>query len=119
VVQGIILDVKQALRQLDTNYRLIEQTRIARLAATENLRTLEVQKQTIRGLTPEFLDLELSRQEALAQAELREIGALTDYNLALAQYYAATGTTLQIRGIVVEPPTAQQLIDAGPRAPRR
>lgn len=110
-VQTVLLEVKTALRNLETNYQLIEQTKIARLAATENLRTLEVQGETIRGFTPEFLDLQFTRQRALAEAELEEIRALTDYNIGLAEYYAATGAALARRGLRVAPPTSDELLN--------
>ncbi len=95
VVQEVVLAVKTALRNVETNYRLIEQTRTARLAAAENLRTLQVQEQTIQSLTPDFLDLKLRRQQALAQAELEEVLALTGYNIAIAELYSAMGTALE------------------------
>lgn len=110
-VQTVLLEVKTALRNLETNYQLIEQTRIARLAATENLRTLEVQGETTRGFTPEFLDLQFTRQRSLADAELQEIQALTDYNIGLAEYYASTGATLARRGLRVAPPTTDELLN--------
>lgn len=110
VVQDVFLQLKGALRDLETNYTLIEQTRTARLAATENLRTLIVQKQTIQSLTPDFLDLEFRRQESLASAELDEIRALADYNIAIADFDAATGLTLDRRGIIVSPPDADALL---------
>lgn len=118
-VQSVILEVKTALRNLETNYLLIEQTRIARLAATENLRTLEVQGETTRGFTPEFLDLQFTRQRALADAELQELQALADYSIGLAEYYAATGSTLIRRGLKVEPPTADDLLRTNAPPPRR
>ncbi len=110
VVQDVFLQLKGALRDLETNYTLIEQTRTARLAAAENLRTLLVQKQTIQSLTPDFLDLELRRQESLANAELEEIRALADYNIALADFNAAMGLTLDRRGIAITPPDADALL---------
>lgn len=94
-VQQVILEVKNALDSVLTNYKLIEQTRTSRYAATEVLRALLVEKETIRGYTVERLDLELNRQEALANAEREEVGALIDYNIALAQLAAATGTALE------------------------
>ncbi|HBS28096.1 MAG TPA: hypothetical protein DEB06_01285 [Phycisphaerales bacterium] len=94
-VQDIALEVRTALRNLSTNYRLIEQTRTARLAAAENLRTLLVQEQTIQSLTPDFLDLKFRRQEALAAAEGDEVQALADYSIALAELHRATGTALE------------------------
>lgn len=116
-VQAVLLEVKISLRNISTNYRLIEQTRIGRLAATENLRTLEVQGETTRGFTPEFLDLQFTRQRALADAELQEIQALADYNIGLAEYYAATGSSLARRGLKVVPPTTDDLL--GSRADDR
>lgn len=94
-IQRVMLDVKTTLRDLTTSYQLIEQTRTARLAAAENLRTLLVEEQNIRALTPDFLDLKLRRQEALAQAELQEVQAIVDYNTAIAAHFAALGTALE------------------------
>lgn len=94
-VQQAVLAVKRSLRDVVTNYALIEQTRSARLAAAENLRTLQVEEETMRGLTPDFLDLKLRRQEALASAELQEIRSIVDYNTSLADLYNATGSALE------------------------
>lgn len=113
VVQQVVLQVKTALRDISTNYRLIEQRRTSRLAATENLRTLLVQERTIQSLTPDFLDLKFSRQELLAQAELDELRSLVEYNIALADYHAATGTALSRNRIRLVVPNADDaLLDA-------
>lgn len=95
VVQQVVLDVKTALRNVSTNWQLIEQNRSSRLAASENLRTLLVQEQTIQSLTPDFLDLKFRRQDSLANAEIAELSALINYNIALADYYRATGIALE------------------------
>lgn len=95
VLQRVALEVKTALRNVTTNYQLIEQTRTSRLAATENLRTLQVQEQTIQSLTPDFLDLKFRRQEALANAEADEVSAIIDYSISLADYYASMGAALE------------------------
>ena len=95
VVQQVVLEVKTALRNVSTNYQLIEQNRSSRLAAAENLRTLQVLEQTVQSLTPDFLDLKFRRQEALATAEVAELQALINYNIALAEYSRATGTALE------------------------
>jgi len=108
-VQLVALEVRTALRNLDTNYRLIEQTRVARLAAAENLRTLQVQEQTIQSLTPDFLDLKLRRQDALSVAELREIQALVDYSTALAELHRSMGTSLERNRIRFVVPDAGDL----------
>lgn len=115
VVQRIVLEVKDALRDVTTNYLLIEQTRSARVAAAENLRTLEVREETLQSLTPEFLDLKLRFQQSLASAEQRELAALTEYNVALARLYAAMGTALErnrIQFVVPDAPGAGALSPA-------
>lgn len=106
-VQQVVLEVKNALDNVTTNYKLIEQTRTSRYAATEVLRALLVEKETIRGYTVERLDLELNRQESLANAEREEVAALIDYNVALAELASATGTALERNRIdfrVEDPP---------------
>ncbi len=95
-VQQVILEVKNALDNLTTNYRLIEQERINRIAAAESLRVLQVQKEKgPGGYTIERLETELNQQERLANAERGEIQALVDYAISLAESHRAMGTTLQ------------------------
>jgi outer membrane protein len=116
-LQNIALEVKLALYDLVTNYALIEQTRAARVAAAENVRTLLVQEEFTAGQTAEFLDLKLRRQEALAAAEQDEIGALTQYNTSLARLYAAMGTALQRNQIQFTVPDVPQLDPVNPLFP--
>lgn len=111
-IQGIVSEVNNALRNLQTNYELIEQTRAARIAATENVRTLDVKQVTTTGMTPEFLNLRLGRQESLAQAEVEELQALTDYNISLARLFAAMGTTLKRNRINFDVPDVEPIKDA-------
>lgn len=116
-IQNIALEVKRALYDLVTNYILIEQTRAARVAAAESLRTLLVEEELLVGLTAEFLDLKLRRQEALAAAEQDEVEALIQYNISLARLYAAMGTTLQRNQIKFDVPDAPQLAPTNPFYP--
>lgn len=109
-VQQVAFDVKEALRQVVTTYKLIEQTRTSRIAATENLRTLLVQEQFIQSLTPDFLDRKLNRQEALAQAEIDEVRSITTYNKAIARLHAAMGTALERNRIKLEIPDADAML---------
>lgn len=96
VIQQVTLDVKNALDDVVTNYKLIEQARLSRIAAAEALRTLLVEKElTDRGYTVERLDLELGQQEQLAAAERAEVAALIEYQTALAELYRAQGTALE------------------------
>jgi len=93
-VQQVIGEVKNSLRSVTLNYKLITQTRDSRLAASDVLRSLLVEKQLTKSYTVERLDLELNRQESLASAEREEVQAVVDYNSAVADLYAAIGRTL-------------------------
>jgi outer membrane protein TolC len=93
-IQAITNEVKTALRNVGTNYQLIIKTHLARVAASEVLRSLTLQGELIQDVSPERLDLELGRQEALAQAERAEIESLVAYNVAVAEWFAAQGTAL-------------------------
>lgn len=106
-VRQITLEVKNALRDVETGYRLIAQTRIARIAAAENLRALRVQIETTGGYTAFNLDQWLNRQQLLASAEIEEAQSLASYNTAVARLYAAIGTSADRNGIrVVTPESA-------------
>lgn len=109
-IQQVLLEVKNSLNNVTTNYRLIEQTRVSRFAASEVLRALEVEKQTIGRYTVERLDLEFNRQESLAQAEREEILALSDYNTAIAELSAAMGSTLERNQIEFVVPTPDEAL---------
>jgi outer membrane protein len=105
-VQQITLEVRTALERVALNYQLITQTRTGRVAAAESLRSFLVEKELQRGFTVEALNLELNRQESLAQAEREEIAALADYNSSLAELYQAMGTTLDRNNIKFVVPEA-------------
>ncbi|MFN7020729.1 MAG: TolC family protein [Phycisphaerales bacterium] len=103
-LQNVFSEVKNQLRNIATDYALIEDTRVARLAAAEELRQLLNDEETTAGLTPEFLDLKLRQQQSLAAAEQQENQALVDYNIALARLHLATGTALERNRILFEVP---------------
>jgi outer membrane protein TolC len=98
-VQQVVSETKSALNRVVLNYPLIEQTRTSRVAAAEVLRVLLVEKEQGGGYTVERLDLELNREESLAAAEREEVEALAEYNAAIADLYAAMGTTLERNNI--------------------
>jgi outer membrane protein TolC len=101
-VQNAVFQVKDALRSIDAQYRLIEQTRAYRLAQAENLRALLVDEQTIATLTPEFLALKFQRQQELANAQVQEMTALVEYSGAIAQLWQAMGTGLQMNRVELQ-----------------
>ncbi len=90
-LQNVILEVKNALRDVTTNAELIRANRSFRIAQAENLRTLLIEEDLLVGLTPEFLNLKFSRQETLAQARRQEVQAIANFNKSLATLRRATG----------------------------
>jgi outer membrane protein len=98
--QDVVLEVKVALRNVQTSYELIGATRAARRAAADSLRAIEVQEASGVALTPQFLiNQKLSTQERLANAEVQEAQALTDYHNAIAVLYQSVGTLLERNNI--------------------
>jgi outer membrane protein TolC len=92
LVLDVVVEVKEALRDVRTNYALIAATRSTRIAEAENLRALQVEEESRGRLTPEFLNLKFQRQERLALAQIREVEAMANYERALAAYYRAIGS---------------------------
>ena len=109
ITQDVVLEVKDAMRDLLTAYELVGATRASRRAAAENLRALEAEQEVGVPLTPEFIDLKLRRQEALAQAQQQEIDALIAYNNAISSFFKATGTLLQRNQIIFDPAGVDEL----------
>lgn len=103
-VQQVVLDVKNALRDVVTNYELIQATRAFRLAQTENLRVLRIEIDNQLGYTPDSLNLLFQRQSTLAQAEAEEIQALANFNIAVAALYRAMGVGLKMNNIDFQVP---------------
>jgi len=109
-VQGVVLEIKNALNAVVTNHTLISQTTLSRVAQGEALRALIVEKElTNAGYSVERLNLELNQQEALANAEIAEATALVNYNTAMVDLYESMGTTLDRNRIDFIVPDANQL----------
>ncbi len=110
-IQNVINEVKRELRRTVTGYKLIEQTRIARIASAESLRSFQVEMELQLGFTVQNLEIWFNRQTDLAEAERREIQVLIDYNTSLARLHAAMGTALErnrIEFIVPDAPYAMR-----------
>jgi len=97
VEQILINQVKQAVRGVETSYRLVEASNIALQLAQQQLDA--EQKKFNEGLSTNFQVLQF--QGSLASARSRYTQALTSYNQALAGLEQVTGTTLQNHNIVV------------------
>jgi outer membrane protein TolC len=91
----IIITVKAAVRQVDTNLQRIRSTRLARVLAQERL---EAEQEKFNVGTAQILDV-LEAQTLLAEAESSERRAIVDYNKSLISLEQAKGTLLERNSI--------------------
>jgi outer membrane protein TolC len=93
--QQIFLEVKSAVRAVQTNYERVQAYKAARELAE---RTLEAEEEKFRvGIsTPYFV---LQYQTELTTAQTNELGAIIDYNLSLARLERAMGVNLKEKNI--------------------
>lgn len=94
----VLLEVKDAVRDVETNFKRVEAYRVARELAEKRLEA-EVKKLNV-GLTTNYFVLEF--QEALSDARSMELRALVDYNLAGARLEKALGRSLEQRNIKIK-----------------
>lgn len=112
LIDQIALDVKIAMRAVDSSWDRMVATRQSRFAARDALQAVEMREQAGEQLTPTFVQLKLDQQSELADAALRESAAVSDYNIAIARLEQAKGTLLRYNNIIMEE-------DRGPMASRR
>ena len=98
-VQDAVVEVKRLLRDVVTNAELMQANRAYRVAQAENMRALQVEEETMSGLTPTFLNLKLQTQSGLASARIAEFTSIVNYNKAIANLYLAMGVTSNMHGI--------------------
>jgi outer membrane protein TolC len=93
--QQAFLEIRDAVRNVETNYKRIQAYKVARELAEEKLEA--EQKKLKVGLTTNYLVLQ--HQRDLANAKSAELRAIIDYNLSLAALDRALGMTLDKRNI--------------------
>ena len=96
--QNIVVQVRAAVRLIDTAAKDISATRAARDAAEKNLDA--ERKRYENGMTTNFQVLQIQQQ--LSDARVRELNALVGYNKAVTAYHAAVGDLLDVRNIKVD-----------------
>ncbi len=93
--QQVILEVKTAVRTVQTNYKRMQAYRAARELAEK---TLEAEEKKLKvGLTTHYTVLQLQRD--LANAISAELRAVIEYNLSLAQLDRNMGVSLKNKNI--------------------
>jgi outer membrane protein TolC len=101
-IQQIDQDVSTALREVNTSYDEIVKRRDAVFLAADSLRAVQQRREAdAAALTPEFVQLELDRQQELATAQGEEAQAVQSYNTAIAQLERAKGTLMRYNNIVM------------------
>jgi outer membrane protein TolC len=103
LIEETTLNVRQALRQVQTTWDEIYGTTRARLASADALSAIEErEKADAAGLTPEFVNRKLDLQAELAQNESREAEAKSNYMIAVSELERAKGTLLRYNNIIME-----------------
>lgn len=96
--QGVIREVKEAVRRVQTDFKRIESNRKARVLAEKKLEAEKERFNVGLSTTKNVLDF----QKDLAWAQGNELRAITDYNKSLANLEKVQGTSLDQHGIVFE-----------------
>jgi len=106
IADQMAAQIKDRIREIGTSYQEIQAQGSAVNAARIQLQALE-DTERIRGqLTPEFLQVKLQAQEAVATAERSELKAITDYNSAMVDLARTTGTVLELHRVRIALPVA-------------
>jgi len=95
--QQILLEIRNALRAVELNFKSVEAYRLARELAERKLQGEE--KKLKVGLTTNYLVL--WQQRDLANARSAELKALIDYNLSLSALDRSLGTGLKSKSISI------------------
>lgn len=95
--QQILVEIRNAVRSLDTDFQRVQAYRVARELAEQKL-AAEEEKLRV-GLSTNFLVLTYQRE--LANARTAELKAVIDYNLSLANIDRVLGVSLETRNVRV------------------
>jgi outer membrane protein TolC len=95
--QQIFLEIKTAVRAVQTNFKRAQAYKVARELAE---RKLEAEEEKLRvGLSTNYFVLQYQRD--LATAQTQELKAIVDYNLSLALLSKASGVSLKDKNIEI------------------
>ncbi len=97
IEKQLFLEVKYAVRDIETNDKRVRAYRVARELAEKRLEA-EVKKLNV-GLSTNYFVLQY--QEELANASSMELTSMVDYNLAWARLERTVGRSLEKRNIKI------------------
>ena len=95
--QQLYLEIKNAVRAVQTNYKRAQSYRVARELEEKKLEAEEEKFKV--GLTINYFVLQYQRD--LAAAQTAELKAIIDYNLSLASLNRALGLNLETKNITI------------------
>jgi outer membrane protein TolC len=101
-IETVAVDVKTAARAVQTTWEVIRSSRRSRFAAEDALTRIKTREESGEPLTPEFVQLKLQIQEALAESRQDEAQAISNYNIALSALEKAKGTILRYDNVVLQ-----------------
>ncbi len=96
--QQITLEVKEAVREIQTNIKRVNVTRVSKKLAEEKMSAEE--KKFEVGLSTSFKVLEF--QKDLAEEQSKEIKAIIDYTKSIVNLYKVAGVTLEKNNIELD-----------------
>jgi len=102
LVEQVSLDVKTALREVDTTWDEMVARRTARFAEEDSLKAIDQREAAGEPLTPTFVQLKLDTQGRVAAARSSEVEAISNYNIAMARLEQSKGTLLRYNNIIME-----------------
>ncbi len=94
----VALDVKSAIREIENSLRAIDAARVSVELAAEVVENEQERLNVGIGTTREVLEA----QRDLIDAGVREITAIANYNIALAELERAKGTLLEKDGVIIQ-----------------
>ncbi|HEV8292266.1 MAG TPA: TolC family protein, partial [Tepidisphaeraceae bacterium] len=100
--ENVAQDVVVALNNQRQSWHILVAAMRAKYAAEEALHFIEAREQAREPLTPTFIELKLSRQAAVADAQRQEIQEAIRYNVALEALEKAKGTLLRYNNVVMK-----------------
>jgi outer membrane protein TolC len=109
LVDQVTLDVRSAMREVNTTWQEMVGTRNARFAAADSLAAIEERERANEPLTPEFINRKLDAQAQLADAERAEATATYGYMIALSDLEHKKGTLLRYNNVIMQETPLQQV----------
>ena len=100
LISQVTLEVENAVGNVETNFKRVQTTRLARELAEENLRAQEKRFQVGLVTQKDVIDF----QSRFLDAQGAELRAITDYNNSLSGLRLAEGSLLDSYNITVEGP---------------